>query len=447
VESWSSSSFPSLILPFFEAILKPKVLLATTSSWYPSARLVMALHNAGCAVDAVCPGNHPLRRTGSVDRVHTYRGLSPLRSLGHAIALSRPDVIASGDDLATQLLHRLHAREKQNGPSGAPVCALIERSFGDPQSFPILGERGAFMEMARCEGLRVPPTQIVRNPEDLRSWATRMGLPAVLKADGTSGGDGVRIVRTIADAERAFAELQTPPMFARAVKRALIDRDTTLLWPSLKRQCRVVNVQSLIAGREATSTVVCSKGAVLAALHFEVIHKVSSTGHATVVRLVENAEMAAAAEAVVCRLGLSGFYGFDFMLEGGTQHAYLIEINPRVTQVGHLNLGPGRNLPAALYAALSGKHIQPAPKVTEKDTIALFPQEWIRDPQSPHLQSAYHDVPWDKPALVQDCVNSRNKQSAWYSRLNRKPASASNRSSETAVAVTVVTPSTGSLRS
>lgn len=407
----------------------------------------MALHSAGCQVDAVCPGNHPLRKTGSVERVHVYRGLSPIRSLARAIEISRPDFIAAGDDLATQLLHRLYAREKHNGPSGASGCALLERSFGEPKSFPVVRERWVFMEFARTEGLRVPPTQIVRTREDLKAWVTRMGLPAVLKADGTSGGDGVRIARTLSDAERAFDQLQAPPLLARAAKRALIDHDTTLVGPSLTRQRRVVNIQSFINGQEATSTVVCSKGVLLAVLHFEVVNKVSSTGHATVVRLVQNAEMAAAAEVVVRRLGLSGFYGFDFMLEAETQHAYLIEINPRVTQVGHLTLGPGRDLPAALYAALTGKEIRPAPKVTEKDTIALFPQEWIRDSQSQFLQSAYHDVPWEKSELVRDCVNSRQKQSGWYSRLNRKPVSAPERSAEAAVAVTPITHSHRSLSS
>ena len=87
------------------------------------------------------------------------------------------------------------------------------------------------------------------------------------------------------------------------------------------------------------------------------------------------------------------------MLETGTENANLIEINPRSTQVGHLSLGPGRDLPAALYAVLSEKAEQAAPKVTEKDTIALFPQEWIRDPQSAFLKSAFHDVPWERTRI------------------------------------------------
>jgi hypothetical protein len=191
-----------------------------------------------------------------------------------------------------------------------------------------------------------------------------------------------------------------------------------------------VNAQAFVAGREGTSAVVCWKGAVLASLHFEVVNKASSRGHATVVRSIENAEMSAAAEKMARRLNLSGLYGFDFMLEKETGNAYLVEINPRSTQVGHLSLGPGRDIPAALYAALSGKAVKATPRITEKDTIAMFPQEWIRDAESPFLRLAYHDIPMEEPELIRDCVRNYQKQSAWYSKSVRKPVSSAPRSSQ-----------------
>jgi hypothetical protein len=410
--------------------VKPTVLVATTSCWYPTARLAMALASAGCTVEAMCPKRHPLRKTRSVSRSHVYYGLAPLLSFARAIAIAQPDFIVSGDDLATEHLHRLHAQEKRKGNSESPICALIERSLGSPESFPVVNARAAFMDLAQQEGLRVPPTQVIGNTDDLRTWVTRMGLPTVLKANGTSGGDGVRIARTLTEAERFFKELQAPPLLARAAKRAILDQDKTLVWPSILRRRSVVNAQAFVAGHEATSATVCWKGNVLAGLHFEVVNKASSRGHATVVRLIENEEMSAAVEGMVRRLNLSGLYGFDFMLEAETGNAYLVETNPRATQVGHLSLGPGRDIPAALYAAVSGKALQAGPKATEKDTIALFPQEWIRDPESPFLRSAYHDIPWDEPELIRDCVSKRRKQSAWYSRSDRKRISSPARSSE-----------------
>ena len=65
--------------------------------------------------------------------------------------------------------------------------------------------------------------------------------------------------------------------------------------------------------------------------------------------------MSIATERMARRLNLSGMHGFDFMLESQTGNAYLIEINPRATQVGHLTLGLGRDIPAALYSAVSGE--------------------------------------------------------------------------------------------
>lgn len=399
--------------------MKPTLLIATTARWFPTARLAVALANSGFTVDAVCPSNHPLSETDVVRRIYSYRGLDALTFFGDAISAAKPDLIVPGDDLATQHLHLLYDQGRRNGDAGATVCALIERSLGTSNGFAVINSRTKFMELAQSEGIRVPKTEVVRDGNDLKRWFAQAGLPVVLKSDGSSGGDGVRVARTLEDAERALRLLQAPPLVARAVKRALLDQDARLLRPALLRRRATVNAQVFIAGREANSAVACWKGEVLASLHFEVINKVGSSGHATVVRLVDNEEMFAAAEKMVRRLNLSGVHGFDFMLESATGDAYLIEINPRATQVGHLALGLGRDIPAALYSAITGESIRPAPKVTEDDTIALFPQEWIRDPASTFLQSAYHDVPWDKPKLIRACVRARRKQAVWYSQQNR----------------------------
>jgi len=396
--------------------LKATVLVATTRRWYPTVRLAMALAKAGCHVEAVCPSGHPLAMTRSVRRQHTYYGLAPLLSFQRAIVRTQPDFIVPCDDLATQHLHRLHERERHAGEGGKPACALIERSLGAPQSYPLVSARTAFMELAHDEGVRVPATSVIENLDQLKQWTSRIGFPTVLKANGSSGGDGTRVVHTLEEAEGAFRRLHAPPLLARAAKRALVDGDRTLVRPSLLRRRSVVNAQAFVVGQEATSTILCWQGAVLARLNFEVLKKVKPTGHATVLRLIHHPEMSTAADKVARRLNLSGWHGLDFMLEASTGNAYLIEINPRTTQVGHLAFGPGHDLPAALYAALSGNPVQDALKVTEKDIVALFPQEWIRDPASEFLRSGYHDVPWEEPALVSDSIRHSPTQRGWYAK-------------------------------
>jgi hypothetical protein len=104
------------------------------------------------------------------------------------------------------------------------------------------------------------------------------------------------------------------------------------------------------------------------------------------------------------------------MLENETGNAFLIELNPRTTQVGHLNLGPSRDLCGALCAAASGGLVRESPKITENNTIALFPNEWRRNPDSALLKSGYHDVPWGEPELLRFLVRRRRKWGAWYSK-------------------------------
>jgi formate-dependent phosphoribosylglycinamide formyltransferase (GAR transformylase) len=392
--------------------MRPKVLIATTSRWFPTVRLAMALANAGFTVEPVCLPGHPLRKTRAAHRIHTFHALMPLRSLKTAIEQTDPDLIIPGDDLATQHLHALYARELKRGGREAYICGLIERSLGAPSGFPLVYARSNLLEIASKESIRVPKTKVVTNIAELREWAKEMTFPVVLKSDGTSGGEGVRIVHSMEDAERSFRDLHALPLFARAAKRALVDGDKTLVWPSILRKRSVVNIQTLVAGHEATSTLACWKGSVLASLHFEVLNKAHSTGHATVVRLVEHPDLSSAAEKIVRRLGLSGLIGLDFMIEKDTGNAHLIELNPRATQVGHLTLGPSRDLPAALYAAVTGTVVQEAPKLTEKATIALFPQEWKRNPESAALHSGYHDVPWEEPELVRACLRRPRNHSA-----------------------------------
>jgi ATP-grasp domain len=382
----------------------------------PTARLAVALANAGFRVEALCPPQHPVGKTRAASRRHTYQGLTPLRSLARAIVAANPNLIVPGDDLATRHLHELYRRRELYSGGTTDLGSLIECSLGSPEAFPIMHARAAFMKLAREEGIRVPETEVVKTAEDVKNWIERVGFPTVLKADGTSGGEGVRMVRTAAEAQNAFRKLQAPPLAARALKRALVNQDRTLIWPALLRHRPTINAQAYVVGHEATSTIACWKGTVLSSLHFEVLRKCNAAGYATVVRLIDNAEMSTAVEKAVRRMGLSGLCGFDFMLEAGTGNAYLIEMNPRATQVGHITLGAGRDLPAALCGAVSGHPSRVAPLVTENDTIALFPHEWARDPRSEFLRTGYHDVPWDTPELVHFCVHRSRKQSMWYSR-------------------------------
>ncbi len=64
---------------------------------------------------------------------------------------------------------------------------------------------------------------------------------------------------------------------------------------------------------------------------------------------------------------------------------------------------------AALAGSLTPASRWPRPLLTENPVIALFPQEWQRDPDSPWLHSAYPDVPWDDPGVLRACLTPGQK--------------------------------------
>lgn len=390
----------------------PNVLLVMTCSWVPPARLAMALHRAGCEVDAVCPDGHPITTTLALRRHYHYTGF--LGSIRSALQSAKPDFVVPCDDYAALALHRIYAANPA-GVSG--LGPLIKHSLGNPDHFSVVRTRGTLLSAAAELGICVPDTRILAGKSDLDAWLATHPLPAYLKADGTSGGVGVRLVETPAEAEKAFLSLSAPPGGLRAVKRVMVDKDLRLLVPWLQRWHPVVSVQRIITGSEANCAVSCWQGRLLACITVEVVRQDDEYGPATVVRVIDNSQMLAAAEKIARRFELSGFFGLDFILEKETGNAYLLEMNPRSTQTCHLELGPGMNLVEPLVAELSRvpTETRPTAGMAGQDTIALFPAEWKRDPRSPYLTSGSHDVPWEEPELVRYCIRTQLKDRSWMS--------------------------------
>ena len=92
-------------------------------------------------------------------------------------------------------------------------------------------------------------------------------------------------------------------------------------------------------------------GEVLGIVTVEVLSAQGATGAANVVRLMRNVEIETAAQLLAKRLKPNGFYGLDFIREEGTGTLYLIELNPRCTQLGHLNVSAQGDLAGAWFKA------------------------------------------------------------------------------------------------
>ncbi len=365
----------------------------------------MALHEAGCEVDVVCPRGHSILLTSAVNRSWRYRAFRPLKSLGKAIEQSSPDMVVPCDEGAASHLHQL-ARFTDR----ADLKALIAGSLGPEGSFAVTESRAGLHALAERLQVRMPLAAAVESEEQLADAVKAAGLPAFLKADGSSGGTGVRAVETIDQVRRAFRRLSSPPSLARGLKRAAVDRDHSLLPGVLLRRRARVSLQQAIRGAEANCAIFCWRGEVMARITVRVEVTSMLRGPSTVVQRMDHPEIDRATSAIARSLRLSGMFGFDFILEEGTDRAVLIEMNARPTQTSHLALGPGHDLAAAAFAAVTGRPVSPRPAVTRRRVIALFPGELHRDPESRYLESAYHDIPSSEPGLVRVCIR---RPSVW----------------------------------
>jgi hypothetical protein len=383
------------------ATVNPTILLVSTNSWLSPVRLAEAFADLGCGVQAVCVPRNALCVSSAVRCKHRYRSLTPLLSIDAGIEAAEPDLVVPCDDLATAHLHALYERETCNGsmlPSG--TAALLVRSLGSPGSHPIVASRQRFLTLAREEGVLVPDSALTPDLNALDEWIRGKGVPAVLKTDCTSGGEGVRIVNSRQQAQGAFRELVSPRALGRIVKGILLDGDTSTLARRFRHERPQVSAHQFVAGQDANVAVACWQGEVLAQIAATVLKTRSPNGPAAVIRLMENSQMSAAVKKIVRRLGLSGFVGFDFVIEDSTGKAFLIEINPRATQTCHLQLQSGSNLCAALSASLSAGAAAKRPSVTPCDTIVLWPHLAERLLPAHIVDNAYFDKPQNDPEVV-----------------------------------------------
>ena len=395
------------------------ILLLVAGNWWPiAARLAAAFIEHGCIVTALCPPRHPLRYVHGVHQIRTLRGLSPRRSLEQAVLGIRPDLVVPCDDRSVAQLHELHRLRPQ-------LRTLIERSLGEPHGFNVVDSREELLEIARGLGIRVARTFGVGSAAQASECFARAGPFAVLKMDDTSGGDGVYLTRSASEAAAAFRRTRFEATLAVAFKRLVVNRDPMALWSWRRRRRQTgVTLQQFVRGTPANIMVACWRGKILAELSVRTLSSQGATGASLVVQVIADPQLSRAAALLAGHLKMSGFFGLDFILEQGTGAAYLIEMNPRCTQLGHLKIAPG-DLAGALYAALIGRERPRATQPIVSDTIAFFPQAFLWGAQTVFLERVHHDVPWEQRHLVRALLQEPWPNRHWLARfyhLFRRPA-------------------------
>ncbi|WP_169740140.1 ATP-grasp domain-containing protein [Paraburkholderia acidipaludis] len=291
---------------------------------------------------------------------------------------SQPQWVIPLDELSIQVLQQIGIGQLHGGtlPLPADVVELVRRSLGDPAGYPLFAVRRRAYEIAHAAMIPVAAQANAATAEACREFAREHGYPVVLKQEASSAG----VAAFILDSEAALDDFTSREPFSRAGQPWVIQR--------------------FIPGVLGMHAVFAVRGRILAKLSAVQSRRRNDrpTAPSSVVRLLQHDAMAASCAAFVAATGASGFHGWDFQVDEAG-NALMIEHNPRPISISHLGYLLGDDLCQALATACGGTIGNPVPSTGGDCHVALFPDEWQRDPLSPMLHETFHDAPWDDQPL------------------------------------------------
>ena len=152
----------------------------------------------------------------------------------------------------------------------------------------------------------------------------------------------------------------------------------------------------------------------------EVLASEGPTGAAFMVRAIRDERMIRDAQKLAHKLQLNGFCGLDYVIEKSSHVPYLIEVNPRCTQLGHLPLAGGRDLAAALCEKLTGRINEAESHSLEGRIVAFFPQVERLATRGAISEGVYKDIPQGQPRLLSELMRPVREERRWVSRLSHR---------------------------
>ncbi len=378
----------------------PRLLIvAFEEGRWGAARLVRPLDETGFRVAALCPDANPVAQTRFLRRHFPLAEVRNGRVIAAAFAACmrgwRPELVVPADERAVAFLQSLVRRAACGRPTRLDdrSLAVLRRSLGKAARFDALMMKSHTVRLARSLGIRVPRGGTAESARDALRIAERLGYPVFLKRSFSWAGLGV-------------TRCDTPAQLAAAYGQA-VGRRRLPFWRLLKAvsgrgwypACSDVDVQQAIDGTPAFYTALAMDGEMLSGFAGFVQQTGTPNGPSSVVRLGPDPAMAAAARRLIRATGATGFIGFDFIIEAGSGKPVFLECNPRPIPSCHLGKRIGADLCAALRAGLCCGP-PPAETADRAETIALFPQEWQRAPDTLFAFPGFVDVPTgDAPLL------------------------------------------------
>jgi hypothetical protein len=375
------------------------LIVAMNKDWIGISRLPSGLSRAGFMTYALCPRGSYLSYTKYLAKTILYPTFTYSRSkiiylfVLYAILKFRPDMIIPGDEEAIVVLHRLNYFFLK-----IPFLkkyTVIRNSLPSREFDKMIFSKSTFVENCKKWGVSVPRNVKVDSVLKAKEVAAEMGYPIVIKLDVGYGGSGVFVCQNEDDLVANVISKQNPSFLTRFKFKL-----RNLFFISILDTGRIISIQQYVKGMAGHISFCALDGKLLAANPMLAIKTFpGSTGPSSVSQGFNNHLLFQFAKIVTEKLCYNGFGSLDFLLEEKTNKIYVIELNSRPTPPCHFSSEVvTHDLCSILYKTIN--QIEVEMKTFKPFTVAMFPNEKRRDPESPFLTEAYHDIPHDDESLL-----------------------------------------------
>ena len=372
--------------------MTPSLLIVTmgTDAVAP-ARMPYELSSAGFNVTLLAPRDALATHTAFVDKIGYFPPDVTLyqwvQAVAGAVRAVRPALILPGDDVAVRTLMQLALRPPEGLRSDVSdeLAGVIRRSLGPPSSWTDSIDKSRLFDVARRAGVPIADGDVAEREHDAAAIAAHLGYPVIVRPSRGSGGKGSARCDSEAELRSAIRLAPSPDGLDTGEPQRFV-------------------IQRFIDGRVVNRAALAWNGVEVAGFtRGRLETHPGPLGPASVVEFVGLPAVRDANLRLFAALDLHGLAGAQYMIEPDRGAALLIEIHRRMLPATHAGRLVGVDLAAALRACVDGVSWT-GPTDLPGGTgrrIALFPQEWYRDPESAWLATLPSDAPWHDPRLFE----------------------------------------------